>query len=357
VKKPLEEFAEEQESFDLAGELLRAKNRMLAADVRRLAAIIEEQQRKLDVLSAVDSLTCNAPNWKRPAKGGKGHKGIANLVLSDLHLDEVVDPATMGGVNGYNRRIAELRLRRTFERFVVVAQDYVGGISYEGAVLPLIGDLFSGNIHEELRATNEASIIESVDYWIDPMVAGIRMVADTFGRVHLPCIVGNHGRNTYKPIHKGSVKDNFDWLYVRQLARALAGDRRVTFDVPEATWVQHTQYGTTFHYEHGDRGFKGGNGIAGIFSPLRLGDMKLRKTQSAIGKPYDVLVLGHFHTLLSVPTFGLIVNGSLKGYDEYARDNKFGFEPPQQAFWVTTPENGVTFSAAIRPMQQQKEGW
>lgn len=352
----LEEYAEE-ESFDLGSEVLKRKNRLLTSELRRLAEAMEEQQRKLDILSAVDAVTCNAPNWKRPIKGSRGHKGIANLVLSDLHLDEVVDPNAMGGVNAYDRKIAETRLRRTFERFVVVAHDYVGGINYEGAVVPLLGDLFSGSIHEELRMTNEASIIESIDYWIDPMVAGIRMVADEFGRVHLPCIVGNHGRNTYKPIHKGSVKDNYDWLYCRQLARALKDDKRITFDIPEATWVQHKQYDTTFHYEHGDRGFSGGGGIAGIFVPLLRGDLKLRKRQSAIGKPYDILVLGHFHQLLAVPTSGLIVNGSLKGYDEYAAHNKFGFEVPQQAFWVTTPENGVTFSAAIRPMQREKEGW
>jgi hypothetical protein len=35
------------------------------------------------------------------------------------------------------------------------------------------------------------------------------------------------------------------------------------------------------------------------------------------------------------------VNGSLKGYDEYAKDGGFGFERPQQALFFVTPEHGI----------------
>ncbi len=50
--------------------------------------------------------------------------------------------------------------------------------------------------------------------------------------------------------------------------------------------------------------------------------------------------MGHFHQLMYLQ--GIIMNGSLKGYDEYAYTNNFGFERPQQALWITTPERGVT---------------
>ena len=40
-------------------------------------------------------------------------------------------------------------------------------------------------------------------------------------------------------------------------------------------------------------------------------------------------------------------NGSLKGYDEYAADNNFGFEPASQNFWVTHPDHGITFDAPV----------
>ena len=38
------------------------------------------------------------------------------LMLSDLHLDEVVAPAEIGYANAYNRKIAERRLQATFTK-------------------------------------------------------------------------------------------------------------------------------------------------------------------------------------------------------------------------------------------------
>ena len=67
------------------------------------------------------------------------------------------------------------------------------------------------------------------------------------------------------------------------------------------------------------------------------------------------MLLGHFHQYMTLP--GIIVNGSLKGYDEYAMISNFGFEVPQQAFWLTTPERGPAFHVAIQPMTRKAEGW
>ena len=50
----------------------------------------------------------------------------------------------------------------------------------------------------------------------------------------------------------------------------------------------------------------------------------------------------------------LIVNGSLKGYDEYAYANNFGYEPPRQALWITHPTHGITFSCAVN-VERKKE--
>ena len=54
---------------------------------------------------------------------------------------------------------------------------------------------------------------------------------------------------------------------------------------------------------------------------------------------------------------GIGVHNSLKGYDEYAAGSNFGFEVPQQAFWITTPERGPAFHVAIQPMNRKAEGW
>ena len=72
---------------------------------------------------------------------------------------------------------------------------------------------------------------------------------------------------------------------------------------------------------------------------------------------FDTVVMGHWHQLIMAPSQGLIVNGALKGLDEYAAISNFAPERPQQALWVTTPEHGVTFTAPVFVQDRAKEGW
>ena len=327
-------------------------------DARRQAdraqKAVDALMEKCDLLTSIDGVSSKPPAWLRK-KGKKGaHRGIANLLLSDLHLDEVVSPAQMGNVNAYNRDIAVRRLRTTVETTAEIANDYVQGITYDGISLWLGGDIFSGNIHEELRNTNEAPIMASFDFWIDPMVAAMRLLADEFGSVHVAGCVGNHGRNTTQPIMKNRVEDNFDWLFYRVLARELRSDDRFSWDLPVTTDVSVKHYDHRYLLTHGDQ-FRGGSGISGIQTPLALGAFRKSKRQQAVNDPFDTMLLGHFHQYMTLP--GMIVNGSLKGYDEYAQISNFGFEVPQQAFWITTPERGPSFHAPIQPMNRKSEGW
>jgi hypothetical protein len=60
---------------------------------------------------------------------------------------------------------------------------------------------------------------------------------------------------------------------------------------------------------------------------------------------YDTLIMGHFHQYMHLTR--LIVNGSLKGYDEYVYNNNFPFEKPQQALWLTHPKYGITYRMPV----------
>ncbi len=114
--------------------------------------------------------------------------------------------------------------------------------------------------------------------------------------------------------------------------------------VPDAPDAQWTLYGTTFNLNHGDQ-FKGGSGISGVFSPLMLGMARKQKKQNAIGQPFDVMMNGHWHQYIH--TDSLIINGSIKGYDEFANMHNFNFEPPQQALFISHPEKRQTFRMPI----------
>ena len=131
---------------------------------------------------------------------------------------------------------------------------------------------------------------------------------------------------------------------------------RVTFDIPQSLDTDFSIYDTRFKVEHGDEA-RGGGGIGGIMTVLARHAKERRDQAKAEGKPFDILLVGHFHQLLFAVNQGFIVNGSGKGYDEYARGKRFRPEPPQQALCVVTPEHGVSNYVPLFVGHRKSEGW
>lgn len=332
----------------------RARADGLADEIGRLRKVIAGQQAQIDTLERLADYSGRAltvPKWlsRKPKKADK----VATLVtiLSDCHFDEVVNPAEIDGRNAYNRRIAELRLERYFTGVIHLAQDYLTGMTYDGVVLMLGGDLISGDIHEELQDTNDAQTLDTVLFWSGRIAAGIELLADTYGRVHVPVVVGNHGRRSRKPRAKGRARDNFDWMIGQLVARHFHADPRVTFQIPDGTDALVRIHDTTLLLTHGDQ-VSGGGGIGGIWPPIMRMIAKKRTRHQ-----FDAVVMGHWHQLLMAPSAGVIVNGSLKGEDEYAAVMNFAPERAQQALFTVAPGRGVTFSAPVFCDDRAKEGW
>ena len=314
----------------------------------------ERISREFDFLTKLDDRNSGPPDWLSAPKKSKPHRATPWLLLSDLHLDEVVQPAEVMHMNAYNRKIAEMRLAETFKGAVTITRDYWTGLNYDGIVCPLMGDLYSGDIHEELVQSNEDTLLGSIDHWVDHLAAGLAMLADEFGKVHVPVVVGNHSRRTRKPRSKFRARDNFDWFTGKLLQKMFINDKRITFDVSESADCIVQSYNHRVCVTHGDQA-NGGNGIGGAMMPIMRLDAKKRSRQAAVNQPFDLMVLGHWHTLIFAPNF--VVNGTTKGYDEYAYTSNFGFEQPAQALFLMTPEHGKTWTAPIFPMNRAKEKW
>ena len=311
----------------------------------------------MDVIEGLEAKAPEPPEWIAPPRTRSADKhSMLCLLLTDTHFDEVVNPEEVDGLNAYNREIAELRLRRCIDRTVLLARQYISGTKYDGVCLFLGGDIFSGNIHEELRRTNADTLFGSLLHWLGPMGAAIGVLADEFGKVHVTAVPGNHGRQTVKPIAKQRAADNLDWLLYHLLARDFRTNKRVTWNVSRAADAHVQVYNTRYLLTHGDQ-FRGGSGISAALSPLLLGTHRKTRRQSAAGRPYDVMVMGHWHQSIFLPSKGLLVGPCLKGYDEFAYVSNFEPEPAQQALWITTPEHGITFSAPVFVQDRRAEGW
>ena len=341
----LQEFAEEGEVIQgitaMSRQLGKARTEasVLKAQVKELEADLDQAEIRSQLFTHLAGHTYKPPVWL--TKPPKKSSGVVCTILSDTHFDEVVKPEEIGYRNEYNREIAVARLENYFQKVILLTKDYITGINYEGCVLFLGGDIFSGDIHEELTQTNEDTMLSSVIFWTEQITAGINLLAEHFKYVHIPCVVGNHGRRTRKPRAKLRAKDNFDWFLAKTLEQRFIDNKKVTFEVATGADLMVDVQDTTYLLTHGDQG-RGGGGIGGIWPPLmRLVARKRNNTD------FDYMVLGHFHQLIMAPSSGFLLNGSLKGYDEYAAIENFAYEVPQQALWINVPEKGILWQTSL----------
>lgn len=330
---------------DLTRELTEAKSEAVTASAIR--ELIGTSRQKVEVLQV--------PDWTLKPKAA-GAPGVPTVQLSDFHWGENVRPEQIGFVNTFNIEVARRRLRRVIEGAIKLARILDPEMRYPGICMPLVGDMVSGNIHEELAATNDLNTMPTVLDLYKNLVPAIKLMADTFGNVILPCVGGNHDRDTKKTWSKDRNHTSFGWLLYNFLALRFEDDPRITFYIPDGPDALYKLYNTKYLATHGDQ-FKGGDGIIGPLGPITRGEQKKNARNSAVGQDFDVMVFGHFHQrLLSARLRG---NSSLKGYDEYANSNNFKFEPPSQNFFMTHPDMGITFDAPLfaDKIEMPKAAW
>jgi len=344
---------ENNDPMKLELDALKKRNNISAREIQKLNEQVDKLTKTIESSEQILSQNLQPPTWLAPAKPKKSSATLV-VMLSDTHFDEVVVPEEVDFLNAYNRTIATMRLQKWTENVIKVSRHYLSGVTYDGVFLILGGDIFSGDIHEELHDTNASTMLDSLLYWSEQLTASISLLAEEFGKVHITSVVGNHGRTTRKPRMKLRVKTNYDWLVTKMIERYFEKDKRVTFQIPEGADSLVSIYGYGQLITHGDQA-SGGGGIGGIWPPIMR--LRARKAQRylATESNFQTMWCGHWHQLVQTPS--LIINGSLKGVDEYAFINNFSFEQPQQALAVITPERGITIQAPIFCADRKAEGW
>lgn len=317
---------------------LRTENTLLKS-YRDTAEKIREE------VYGLASLETETPAWALTRGKTKGLTGVPMTIWSDWHWGETVQRAQVGGVNEFNQSVAEKRVQHLVQTTINLAKHHMVNPVYPGIVVALGGDMITGAIHEELAVTNWGTTQQQFIQVQEAVEWGLLQMADAFGKVFVPCVVGNHGRDTIKPRFKNRVFQNYEWNLYMQLARTFAKDRRFRFLVPEDTDAHFKIYDHRFLLTHGDTlGVKGGDGIIGALGPIARGATKVGRAEAQIGRDFDTLLMGHYHTYIpSNDAVPVIVNGALKGYDEYARSAlRVRYSRPSQALWFVHPEHGIT---------------
>ncbi len=266
-----------------------------------------------------------------------------------------MNPAELLGLNAYNRPIAEARLKRWATKAVDQADRFKH--EWDGALVPVIGDLVTGDIHEELVRTNCDVLPSTLVFWAPRIASALLAVAERYGRAHVPVLVGNHGRLGKRMQFKTRGRASWDWLLMQMVRSHLAKDERFTWEFCEGSYLFVEVYGRHVFLSHGDEVKGGGNVLTGVWGPLRRIWQGARDLGAQHGIRPSYAVSGHWHQLALAPTRGTCANGSLKGPDEFTMGLRFAPESAMQAWWIETPEHGPTVTGPLFLEDRRAEGW
>lgn len=316
---------------------LRDEIAKLKSELKASYRASAEEDAILGLIGTIAAAPTSPPSWLvniAPKGSRKRPLEVPVANWGDWHWGEVIRPGAVNGFNAFNREIARQRVQRLVEHTIDLCRNHGPG-NYPGIIINLIGDFISGGLHPELAKSDELARIPAALEVRDVLAWALERMADEFGAVFVPCVSGNHGRDTLKPEYKGYLHHNFDWLIYQLLQRHFADDKRITFLIEPSNEAYYSIFGLRTMVMHGDMlGVKGGDGIIGAIGPIMRGEIKTRGQSSSLGRPFDILIIGHWHQELWLPR--AIVNNALKGFDEYAKDSLRAVpsEPSQSLFFV-----------------------
>jgi len=348
-------------------DVARLKTKLVLAE-RELAQCQRHNDTAESIRKEIYSLaamTPSPPRWLTQKSKKHVNDNVPVVVWSDWHMGEVVNRIQVGGVNEFNTPIALKRVRTLVEKTIELCKHHMVRPQYPGIVVCLGGDMITGAIHEELGATNDRTVQQSLLDVQEALIWALERMADEFGRVFVPCVVGNHPRDTHRPRMKNAVYQNYEWNLYCQLERHFKGDKRIQFMIPGETDAFFAVQGHRFLLTHGDRlGVGGGDGQIGALGPITRGTFKVGRSEKQIGRDFDTMLCCHYHTFIPrSEACPVIVNGTLKGYDEYARLGlRVPYSRPSQALFFVNPKYGVVcqwqiFLEAQQTSLKRKADW
>jgi hypothetical protein len=268
-----------------------------------------------------------APRWAAPKRGRK-NQAAGLLTISDIHAGEVIKGKEVANLNSFDLDICRARLRRLFLAAVQILPRWASDCELRGVYVALNGDLVSGDIHDELRRTNQITASEQVWFVADELAAGLKKLAEMFGSVFVVVTPGNHGRQTIKTHAKGTASLSYDTMVGEALRRYFDHDDRVTVAVSPARDATYDIFGWHVLQTHNDAGGGGGQGFAGPMLPILRKGKSIEWMAAQSRTFYDVILTGHYHTSGNLGK--ILANGSVVGYGEFAQSIRASPEPAQQ---------------------------
>ena len=321
------------------------------AELRKIVRVrAREENAHTAVLQAIEKA---APKLRDPgyvprfAESKDASKETGVLVFGDWHGEEVVELDRMDGFNEYNLEICAARAAHIVQTAINIAdrKERGGGWKIENLVVPMLGDMVSGTIHE-LEKHAGRPVTESVIIVGQILASSLRQLAGRFEHVDAIGISGNHGRMSPKKQYKEPTR-TWDYLIYQWAKNSLRDVPNVTVSTPRKYSTIIDVRGYNFWLTHGDE-FRGWMGLP--YYSMQRGLLKRQALESTRGGFIHYTLMGHHHHEAKVPQAQgeAYVNGSLIGGNEFGLEAFQGNPTPSQIFFGVKEGKGITFQYSLK---------
>ena len=214
----------------------------------------------------------------------------------------------------YSIDIAKKRIKELTEKTV----EYCLANNVSTLHVELLGDSLDGSIHTSARIESEEDVISELMIYCEVLSEMINELSIFIPYIKVHSVIGNHTRIT--PNKKESItKENFERLVPFYLkARLTAIDNiEITNSSIDDTIDVYEVKGQTIFCVHGD-----------LDSPQNA----VSKLSAMLKVFPDEVHMGHYHKHFEMDNYDMetVVNGSLKGTDNYTKEKRLSGSPMQK---------------------------
>ena len=281
---------------------------------KRVSELVNKQLSHENIVDVIKDSTRALPpikvrSYPNP-KTSSASPIVAVAPLTDLHIGEFIDSDQMGVMNEYNFEIFSRRLSGWTNQVLDLVSLRRSSTQIPTLKVPMLGDMVSGEIHEELVRSNLDNIVMTMARGAYITAQSMMTLAEHFEEVHIDAVVGNHQR-LKKEIYYKDKYVGWDFLFYQWVASFCKNQTNIKFTIPKTFYQLIDVAGWDVLIHHGDA-MRGSSMQQKVHS--------LRQALQPQGKAFQYMFMGHYHHVEEhdIGTGTALMCGCMKGTDDYA---------------------------------------
>jgi len=334
-----------QRTYHEVAEAVNTEARLAAsqAEVRSLRSQLGYTKRQYgmalevndQILGAISALPPPA-RVVRPKSTDSQTPCVVVAPVADWHYAEVIRLDDTGGINSFNRAVAVARVQYLVRKFLRWVEVERRGHELPECHIPVLGDMITGDIHDELVAYAEVPTPQAVVEVSRLLAWYIRQVSTSFQRTAVHFVkVDNHSRLTRKPQTKRRGTNSWNHVICALLRELLRDNPQIDIVEYESPRAEIKIGDAVYLAGHGD-------GVRANFGLPHYGftrqDGHLARQFMSQGKRFDERLRGHWH-VAEAGVHGILC-GCLCGMSEFNDQRTSLWTPAAQVSFIVHPRHG-----------------